>query len=104
MCYVDAKPIAAHTVRSTLSISTTEDGCTTANTTGNTDDDLSLYNNLVNDGVSDTPSHLRPTDEYPGYETCWRDAALDTCDDSIPGIDVGMDPIDNCMYDTSGTV
>ena len=77
-------------------LSYTEDGCATANTTVYSDDDLSVYNNLVNDGVSDTPSHALPTDEYPGYETCWVNASLNTCDDGILGIDPGMDPIDNC--------
>ncbi|GKY99141.1 hypothetical protein MPSEU_000869600 [Mayamaea pseudoterrestris] len=75
---------------------TFEDGCASAEMANftTTDDDQSIYRNLVNDGVYDTPSHAGPTDDN---ETCWLDAALDTCDDSIPGIDVGLDPVNNFM-------
>lgn len=73
-----------------------EDGCNNAKAAEFFDDDMSVYNNLVGDGVEDTPAHAKPTDEYPGYESCWRNASLNTCDDDIPGIDKGTDPIDNC--------
>lgn len=76
-----------------------EDGCATAAdaTYYDDDDNLNTYANLVNDGVADTPSHALPTDEYPGQATCWQNASLNTCDDNIPGIDVGPDPVDNYM-------
>jgi hypothetical protein len=50
---------------------------------------------IAGDGVSDTPAHYGPTEDYVGAESCWTDYVLDTCVD-VDGIDPGPDPVDNC--------
>lgn len=52
------------------------------------------------DGVSDTPAHYGPTEDYVGSESCWTDYVLDTCED-VQGIDPGPDPTDNCTYSSA---
>lgn len=45
-----------------------------------------------------TPAHNGPTLTHEAYErNCYRTARLNTCPDTIPGIDQGLDPIDNWM-------
>jgi hypothetical protein len=51
---------------------------------------------LSGDGVTDTPAHYAATENYYGANSCWTDYVLDTCQD-VPGIDPGVDPIDNYM-------
>jgi hypothetical protein len=88
----------------------TADGCanaTTAEHVTTRDDPFAVYTNLLNDGVTDTPSHAAPSEEYPGIEVCWKNqnnqTMLDTCDDSkLPGIDPGLDPVDNYMNYNGG--
>ena len=49
------------------------------------------------DGVADTPAQRYPTwDENLGNASCWQDLNLNTCNDTLPGIDHGLDPIKNC--------
>ncbi|GKY95912.1 hypothetical protein MPSEU_000551800 [Mayamaea pseudoterrestris] len=59
---------------------------------------------ISGDSVADTPSHAGPTQNLAGYSKCWMTTPpLDTCSDSIPGIDVGLDPVKNHMNYISST-
>jgi hypothetical protein len=60
---------------------------------------------IVGDDVDDTPSHARPTWEYPGQEVCWvLDPPLDTCRDKKGANPSawGVDPVHNHMNYLSG--
>lgn len=47
--------------------------------------------------MTDTPAHARATGYEPLVQPCYIGQRLDTCNDSIPGIDVGLDPVSNIM-------
>jgi len=49
------------------------------------------------DGVDDTPAHSKATFVEEQWNTCWVGQGLDTCPDSIEGIDKGLDPVTNFM-------
>jgi len=53
---------------------------------------------FVGDGVRDTPAQENPSWDWPGGYDCWKslDPPLNTCRD-IPGIDPGVDPVNNFM-------
>lgn len=60
-------------------------------------------NVVSGDDVADTPAHFGGTQDLPGEEVCWLfNPPLDTCSDSIPGIDKGVDPVNNFMNYNSG--
>ena len=47
-----------------------------------------------------TNARTRKTYEQPESKYCWIGQGLDTCDDqSIAGIDKGVDPVDNVSFD-----
>ncbi|GKY90956.1 hypothetical protein MPSEU_000068400 [Mayamaea pseudoterrestris] len=51
---------------------------------------------MSGDGVTDTPAHFGPTEDYIGSDSCWTAYVLDTCMDA-DGVDSGVDPVDNMM-------